>query len=135
MVITPPIGMDKALEASKPSIDNILNSLGIKSILDTFSRAMQSPEFQAAMPVMGMGLGGFGGGMSGKVLSEAVGRGGGATPINAPSSIVGAKLNAPGVEPTQQRSLADAISAAMPLMKDQVAIQRLSELLKMIGGQ
>jgi hypothetical protein len=42
------------------AINDILSSLGIKSIIDKFSTLVQSPEFQAAMPVMGMALGGGG---------------------------------------------------------------------------
>jgi len=125
--------MDKASESLKPqvnqiqeTINSVLTSLGIKSIMDMFS----SPGFQyGAMPILGGLMGGGGMGQ----IGEAVGRGGGATSISAPSSALRTVLET-GIEPQGQRPITEALNAAQPLMKDPTAIQRISDLLKLLGG-
>lgn len=66
MVLAPLIGADKAWENTQPQlksgIESILSRMGLKSILDMFSK----PEFQnVIMPVISaaMGTGGMGGNM------------------------------------------------------------------------
>jgi hypothetical protein len=134
MLIMPPEGMNKAWENTRPqlqsSIDSILSSLGLKSIIDMVSQHLQSPEFQSIMPVLGsMGLPQGGGG----IMSGGFGRGGGATNVLDPSMAVKAAVN--GQPPPQQRNITDALSNALPLMKDPDGIARISDLLKLLGGK
>lgn len=134
MVINPPFGINQAVESSKPelqgiqdAVNNILRSLGIKSILDMFS----NPGFQhGAMPILGAALGG--GGMGS--IGEAIGRGGGASSISAPSAPFKTVLET-GVQPQPQRGITEALNAALPLMNDPIGIQRISDLLKLLGGK
>jgi hypothetical protein len=125
--------MDKAWESLKPQIDSVLNSLGIKSILDMFS----SPEFQyGVMPVAGaMGLGGMGGMGNLGVVEKSAGTGGGATSISAPTPAIKSFLDGAGAIPTPQKPITEALQSGIPMLQDQVAVQRLSDLLKLIGGQ
>lgn len=132
MVISPLLGADKAWENTRPQIadavNSILSSLGLKSILDAFGQQTQTPEFKSIMPFLGMGMNPIGGGG----FMEAIGRGGGASNISAPSQAIKAAVH--GAPAPQGRSLEEAIKSTMPLMKDQTGIQHLSDLLKMITG-
>jgi hypothetical protein len=114
-------------------LDNVLQAIGLLPLVTQLETLMQSPEFQAAMPVMGMALGPMTAG--GINLSST---GGGARAFDLPyQSVKAAKA---GINPATtieagKPSVLEALTKSRGLFQDPIAQQRIGDLIKMLGGQ